>query len=724
MKKKFFFLVALVAITLQTSAQVMDWYTYWGSNQAGSQIEPVRMLVDNDGNIYTAALFGGSAVKILDETVPSLSGVDKGDAVITKMSAEKTALWTRALVSTGSAAIRDITIDKENNLIAVGTFSGTIKPDDTHTMTMADPSGYTTLSIFVLRFNPDGDILNMWQLPSEEATINNVSVDGNNNIIISGTFGSEMSFNPAAPEAMVGSTQYFNQMFVAKYTTTGEMVWAKFKQDATASYSNVYSKADTDGNIFVSGTFTGTTTFASTEMTTATAVSDMFLTKYSATGDETWAKHIKGSRNDKVAGIEVSPIGDVAVLSSYYSEDISITGVTDTIHTGFRNLAGAPTQYHIGVFTFKKTTGDYRWWYSYGQGSTAGGGGGLAMYIRCTDEGVWYVGGNTSGRYGDTSTFDSFGNSNSGLRTVDGVWHQHNTNGGADAVYLVLNREGKLASIARPGGIQTEALQDIALSPDKKSVYFLLGINVRANIIYTCVDNLFDSFTDLYTAFPRKEKYTLVQVLCPEAPVDGKYSATNVGFSSMIVAKYDFPEINPNALPAYTSGVEYTQPLAIVAPAGVPQFYQMSISDELNFVDNTVSGLINGNEQLYIGVVAIDSTALPGTITYYAQDPNKVSIRGNSRNVRYLKLNAKDDTALELVNVADATFYPTRCVDVLNVKTTASNYEVKIYTQLGQLVGKHRNAKSISVNNLPIGVYFARLQTESGALKTTRFTVE
>ena len=52
MKKKFFFLVALIAITLQASAQVMDWYTYWGSNQAGSQIEPVRMLVDKIGRAH------------------------------------------------------------------------------------------------------------------------------------------------------------------------------------------------------------------------------------------------------------------------------------------------------------------------------------------------------------------------------------------------------------------------------------------------------------------------------------------------------------------------------------------------------------------------------------------------------------------------------------------------------------------------------------------------
>ena len=54
MKKSLFILIALCAFTLHTSAQVLDWYTYWGSNQAGSQIQPVRMVVDNDGFVYTA----------------------------------------------------------------------------------------------------------------------------------------------------------------------------------------------------------------------------------------------------------------------------------------------------------------------------------------------------------------------------------------------------------------------------------------------------------------------------------------------------------------------------------------------------------------------------------------------------------------------------------------------------------------------------------------------
>ena len=145
----------------------------------------------------------------------------------------------------------------------------------------------------------------------------------------------------------------------------------------------------------MSGAFTGSVSFAGTAMETGTAVSDVFLVKMSSAGDETWSKHIKGSRNDRAIAVEVSPIGDVAILTNYYSEDITVTGVVDTLHNGFRNLTGTATQYHMGIYTFKKDNGDYRWWYSYGVGSTVGGGGGIGYTIRCTDEGVWYIGGST-----------------------------------------------------------------------------------------------------------------------------------------------------------------------------------------------------------------------------------------------------------------------------------------------------------------------------------------
>ena len=182
MKKKFFFLlIASFALILHTNAQVMEWYTYWGSNVAGNQIQPIRTVVDDAGAIYTAARFGGNSVQILGQTVSSQSGVDLGDAIIVKMTPDKVAVWSRKLVNSGEAAISDMVIDNEGNLVVTGTFKGTLQADENHSMTMEDPSGYVALSIFVIRYDANGNMLKMWQLPAEEATVESVTVDGSGN---------------------------------------------------------------------------------------------------------------------------------------------------------------------------------------------------------------------------------------------------------------------------------------------------------------------------------------------------------------------------------------------------------------------------------------------------------------------------------------------------------------------------------------------------------------
>lgn len=725
MKKSLFILIVLFTTMWHSGAQVMDWYSYWGSNVAGSQIQPVRIVVDNAGDIYTAARFGGSNVQIFEQTIPSLSGTSMGDAAIIKMSPDKTVLWTQKLVSSGEAAISDMIIDNEGNLVVTGTFKGTLQADDNNSMTMQDPSGYTALSIFIIRYNANGNVLKMWQLPSEEATVESISVDALNNIVISGTFGSEMSFNPLNLNDITGSTQYWNQMYVAKYSKEGDLIWVKPQQSSDASYVNAFSKTDSDGSIYVGGAFSGTATLAGMTFSSKTAINDLFLLKYTPSGDESWVKHIKGSRSDKAVGVDVSPFGDVAIVSTYRSEDFTINESTDTIHNGFVSAGDATTD-HLGVFTFKKDNGDYRWWYSFGQGSTVGGGGGVANYIRATNEGVWYVGGSMSSRFADSNTHADFGgNAAAGVKTVDGVWMQHNTNGGADALYLVLTREGKLASIARPGGTQTESIKDIALSPDKKHIYMFFDIKARANIIYTCPDNMFDSFTDFYTSFPeRRNMYTLLQVFCPENPVDNKYTSAQIGFTSTLIGKYKFPEITPNQLPGFTVGEEYSQVLSIASPAGEQRFYQLTIPEELNFHNNTLSGTITKDEILSFGVIATDSTSNPGTITYYAQDPNKESIRGRSRNVRYMPLTVKNETSVKNPVLANVVFYPTITSNILNIKTEETSYVVYLYNQIGQLTGKYNNPTSINVENFPAGLYHAKLKTTSGALVTTKFIIK
>lgn len=723
MNVKSLLLSLMCAGSVGAYAQTLNWYTMWGSNTAGSQIEPVRMVVDPNGDIYTASMFGGNAVVIADETVASKSGTDKGDVVITKLTPAKELVWNRPLIGSGKAAVSDLVLDSQDNIVVTGTFSGTLEPEAGYAMPMEDPSGYMQIAAYVVRLDKNGNLLNMWQLPSEEITVGNITVDAEDNVVIAGTFGSEMSFDPADFSQMVGSTQYFNQLFVAKYTPAGELIWVKYTQDETATYTNAFVKADKDGSLYVAGTFTGNAAFAGTALTTAAGANDILLVKYTAGGNEVWAKRMGGTRGDKAVDLAVSDFGDVAVCCNYYSEDITVTGVDDILNNGYAK-EGEADQYHIGIFAFDKETGTYRWWYSWGYNSTVGGGGGEAYVLRCTDEGVYYIGANCSGRYGDLYTHEHFATANYGLRLIDGTWVQHNTNGGADALYFVLNREGQLCSIARTGGAQTERLKDIALSPDKKSVYFLYNMCVRNNEIYTCIDNLWDSYTDI-KAFGRQSRYTLIQVLCPENPVDSKYSEAykNV-FNSAILTKYDLPAITPDILPPYTSGTPYSQALTY-STTGKGIFYPFYLTDEMNFNENgTLSGTINDTAGRDFGVILTDSVGLPGEITYYAQDPDHISIRGNSRNVRYLSLKETSGSSIEeTVPDAASVFFPALCTSTLNVKTVETDYTVDIYNQWGARVLSVRNRTIIPVGSLASGIYYARLYTPAGIKNTAKFII-
>ncbi|MGQ8337802.1 hypothetical protein ACUNWD_14735 [Sunxiuqinia sp. A32] len=726
-----FIILFITCATLNLSAQKLDWYSYWGSSSAGSQIEPVRMVVDGDGYIYLSALFGGTEVNVLGNTVESLSSTDKGDALIVKMSSDKAEIWKHVLAGTSNSivSISEIVVDNDNNLIVTGTFTGVLRGDDSNSIVMEDPSGFSEKAMFVIRYDPQGNVLNMWQVPSEEIAVGGLAVDKDNNVVVSGSFNSEMSFDPNDLNTMIGSIDYNLQFFVVKYSSEGELIWSKYTNSEDVSFSNAFVKTDTAANIYIGGTFTGEFTFAGSTLTTAAGVDDLFLVKYLADGTESWSKRIGGTRNDKAAAVEVSNYGDVAISASYYSEDITVSGTSYILQNGFASTGDA-TQYHLGVFTFNQNSGNYRWWYSFGRGSTVNGGGGAAAYLRCSDEGVWYVGGQTSNRFGDLYTYENFGgNDRYGMRLFDGTWVQHNTNGGADAIFLVLNREGKPCSIARPGGVQTEEMQDVALSPDKKSVYMLFNINVRDNEIFTCVDNLWDSYTDI-KIYGRKAMYTLLQVYCPETPVDSKYSNLYKGvFASTIIAKYTFPELTPSELPAYETNETYVQELSITSPEGTQSFYQMMVPEEMNFINNALSGTITQGGVYYFGVMAIDSTELPGKITYYAQDPNLESIRGNSRNVRYMKLSNEAEEGIQtamnsITTINNVVFYPTVCSDYLNIKTDESNYFVRIYSQAGVLVGIYQNVTRVPVNNFQRGLYFVLLQLPTGDFSQAKIIVE
>ena len=48
MKKTFLLGIMICLVGATFAREPMQWYSYWGSNVAGNQIEPQRMVVDAD----------------------------------------------------------------------------------------------------------------------------------------------------------------------------------------------------------------------------------------------------------------------------------------------------------------------------------------------------------------------------------------------------------------------------------------------------------------------------------------------------------------------------------------------------------------------------------------------------------------------------------------------------------------------------------------------------
>jgi len=784
--KKYLSIIYVFLTILGINAQNYQWHSYWGSNTSGSDIAPVSMAIDGNGNIYSACIFGGSYVQVLNTTITSNSTASRGDVVITKMDPTQNQLWQHILVSTSSATTRTATVSKivvnnDNDLIAVGTFTDGVTFDNSHSMKLNNASGTSTLAAYVVRYNSSGVVQSMWQLPADEMTIGNVTVDNDNNIIIAGTFTNSMSFNPSDLNAQLGNFPNAGQLFIAKYSSTGKLLWVKVQGGDQASpsctFSNAFVKADTDGSIYLGGTFAGTTNFSGSSLTSYAANKNMFLVKYSVDGNAVWQKRIGGWQNDVAMGIEISSYGDVALYGDYLSDSIYITGKNDACNNGFytKPAATRATMSKIGIFAFEKETGNYRWWYSYGAGSTGSDPSGSYAHIFsmvCTNEGVWHIGAQTNWRYGDLNSYANFkvlsgGAANSaaiakyGLILKDGTWVQHDDSGAGDALYFVLSREGELCNIGRLGGKQKELVKDLAVTPDKKSLYLLSSICVNADVAYTCVDNFWDSFNDIINSCTnggtsgatRLSKYHYFQVYCPVTPVSATVSSTTFlingvntnssytlptfngvtnistyagNFYSTIIAKYDFPAFSPSSIPTFTVNQAYSQNFTLVSPgskvttAQKTKFYPLLIPGELDFSSNVLNGTITTTDNQEFGFIVIDSLENAGTLgQYYA---NQYPIRGNSRNIRYLTFNSITGL-FQTQETANATFYPSICFETLNLKTEEENFDVHLCNMLGEVIRTYRNQKVFSVENFPSGIYYACLKTGNKKIRTSKFIV-
>jgi hypothetical protein len=161
-----------------------------------------------------------------------------------------------------------------------------------------------------------------------------VAVDASNNMVLAGEF---------TASTLIGGTTHTsvgaNDISLLKVNSAGTLQWSKCF--GGTSSDSVYGLAtDVDGNILLTGDFSGSITFGNTTLTSSGG-RDAFVAKLDTSGTPLWAMKVGGTGNDTAYAVAVSPSGQILVGGSF--------SVTATFGTFSRISAGGTDGFAMGV---------------------------------------------------------------------------------------------------------------------------------------------------------------------------------------------------------------------------------------------------------------------------------------------------------------------------------------------------------------------------------------
>ena len=85
-----------------------------------------------------------------------------------------------------------------------------------------------------------------------------------------------------------------SDIFIAKYDSSGNSIWAKGEGGNNYDYGKSIS-TDSQGNLVMTGSFKSPTITFGTTVLTNTGINDIFIVKYDTSGNVLWAKGVGGS---------------------------------------------------------------------------------------------------------------------------------------------------------------------------------------------------------------------------------------------------------------------------------------------------------------------------------------------------------------------------------------------------------------------------------------------
>lgn len=270
-------------------------------------------------------------------------------------------LWAIGAGGVGAEQGNGITTDVNGNVVVTGIYYSSSITFGTTTLTLNG-----TQDIFIVKFDNSGNVIWAKREGGTASTYSNsIATDVNGNIFVTGMFGgTSITFGTTT---LTNSPGGFYDMFLAKYDSAGNVLWAKKAGGADWDEAKGVS-TDASGNVFVTGQYKSSSIVFGTTTLTNSGLVDVFTAKYDGSGNVLWAKKGVGNYNDYSFSISNDVSGNAFITGSFAG---SVVFGSDTLTaTGSPSIFTAKYDPSGNVLWAKSPTGG-----GYGQSIAADGGG-------------------------------------------------------------------------------------------------------------------------------------------------------------------------------------------------------------------------------------------------------------------------------------------------------------------------------------------------------------
>ena len=293
-----------------------DGNVLWARSAGGTNYDKgAGIAVDGGGNCYVTGSFQGPA---------SFSGTILTNAAgmfHAKYDSAGNVVWVARAVGLEYASVSGgtgVSLDASANCYVTGNSFGQYIAFAGATNSITLTNNDNGSAAFVAKYDSSGNVV--WAALAVTVTSRSVAADAVGNSYVAGNFGYFATFGTITLTNV--NTSGFPDAFVAKYDSSGDVLWAKSAGGPEADYGMAIAS---DGSgCHVTGSYSAPCTFGGVTLTNG----GIFIAKYDSSGNMFWAKSA-GSGSDSSSGIAVDGAANCYVTGNY-SGPSTFGGITLT----------------------------------------------------------------------------------------------------------------------------------------------------------------------------------------------------------------------------------------------------------------------------------------------------------------------------------------------------------------------------------------------------------